>query len=132
VRTAPAAAGFPQAEEVWLNPADGERVIAWHAPPARRQPGRRLFPRQWWFATPAPSIAFKSLRPRGSGLIALSYRGLWRFVRQADRGRPHRGLRAPAYDFAAERYAGRIALWGESLGTGVAVALAAEKPVAPA
>ena len=34
-----------------------------------------------------------------------------------------------AYAFAAERYPGRIALWGESLGTGVAVALAAEKPV---
>src|SRR4029079_11290729 len=36
-----------------------------------------------------------------------------------------------AYDFAAARYgANRIVLWGESLGTGVAVALAAEQPVA--
>ena len=36
-----------------------------------------------------------------------------------------------AYDFAAARYpAARIALWGESLGTGVAVAIAAERPVA--
>jgi hypothetical protein len=35
-----------------------------------------------------------------------------------------------AYDFAAARYApARIVLWGESLGTGVAIALAAEKPV---
>ena len=35
-----------------------------------------------------------------------------------------------AYRFAAARYpAERIVLWGESLGTGVAVALAAEKPV---
>ena len=36
-----------------------------------------------------------------------------------------------AYAFAAARYpADRIVLWGESLGSGVAVALAAEKPVA--
>ena len=36
-----------------------------------------------------------------------------------------------AYDFAAACYgADRIVLWGESLGTGVAVALAAEQPVA--
>jgi hypothetical protein len=35
-----------------------------------------------------------------------------------------------AYDFAAARYPpGRIVLWGESLGTGVAVALAAEQPI---
>ena len=36
-----------------------------------------------------------------------------------------------AYDFAAARYpAERIVLWGELLGTGVAIALAAERPVA--
>ena len=35
-----------------------------------------------------------------------------------------------AYGFAAARYAAaKIALWGESLGTGVAVALAAERPI---
>src|SRR5206468_2340319 len=33
VRTSPAAAGFPQAEEVSLDTADGERVLAWHVPP---------------------------------------------------------------------------------------------------
>ncbi len=38
VRTAPAAAGFPQAQEVWLNPEDGERVIAWHVPPRGEKP----------------------------------------------------------------------------------------------
>ena len=50
-------------------------------------------------------------------------------------GRPtERGLiedAFAAYAFAAARYgAARIALWGESIGSGVAVALAAEKPVA--
>ena len=38
VRTPPAAAGFPAAQEVELNPADGERVIAWHVPPRGERP----------------------------------------------------------------------------------------------
>ena len=32
-RTTPAAAGLPQAQEVMLATADGERVIVWHVPP---------------------------------------------------------------------------------------------------
>src|SRR5260221_54438 len=32
-RTAPAAAGLPQAQEVVLETSDGERVIAWYVPP---------------------------------------------------------------------------------------------------
>jgi fermentation-respiration switch protein FrsA (DUF1100 family) len=62
--------------------------------------------------------------------VALSYRGYG-----GSSGRPSEsGLLADAgaaYAFALARYpAERIVLWGESLGTGVAVALAAEKPVA--
>ena len=34
-----------------------------------------------------------------------------------------------AYAFASKRYPDRIVLWGESLGTAVAIALAAEEPV---
>ena len=36
IRTAPAAAGLPEAEEVILDTADGERVMAWHVAAARR------------------------------------------------------------------------------------------------
>ena len=62
--------------------------------------------------------------------MALSYRGY-----AGSTGRPtEAGLIADAraaYDFAVKRYgAERIVLWGESLGTGVALALAAERPVA--
>src|SRR5882672_6766255 len=32
LRTAPGAAGFPEAEEHVLTTADGERVIVWHVP----------------------------------------------------------------------------------------------------
>jgi hypothetical protein len=72
---------------------------------------------------------FRKLAAAGIGLIGLSYRGYG-----GSSGKPtEAGLIADAraaYDFAVAHYPGRIALWGESLGTGVAVALAAEKPVA--
>ena len=61
-------------------------------------------------------------------IVGLSYRGYG-----GSTGTPsEQGLIADAraaYAFAAERYPGRIAVWGKSLGTGVAVALASEKPV---
>ena len=37
-RTAPADAGLPRAEEVTLPTSDGEKVIAWHVPPAPGKP----------------------------------------------------------------------------------------------
>src|SRR5262245_127636 len=37
-RTAPTQAGLPEAEEVVLDTADGERVIVWHIPPRGDQP----------------------------------------------------------------------------------------------
>ena len=39
-RTSPRAVGLPEAEEVVLDTADGERVIVWHVPP---RPGRPVF-----------------------------------------------------------------------------------------
>ena len=72
---------------------------------------------------------FKWLTADGIGLVALSYRGYG-----GSTGTPSEtGLvndAVAAYDFAAARYpAKRIVLWGESLGTGVAIALAAERKV---
>jgi len=73
---------------------------------------------------------FRKLLADGTGLLALSYRGYG-----GSSGSPtETGLitdAEAAYRFAADKYdAGRLALWGESLGSGVAVALAAARPVA--
>jgi fermentation-respiration switch protein FrsA (DUF1100 family) len=127
-RTAPAAAGFPEAEEHVLTTADGEKVIVWDVP---AKPGHDVilfFPGNGDFLAGRVS-RFKGMISDGSGLVALSYRGY-----AGSTGEPsERGLlqdAAAAYAFAAERYqAERIVVWGFSLGTGVAVALAAEKPV---
>ena len=127
-RTAPAAAGLPQAEEVVLDTPDGEKVIVWHLPP------RGDAPVALYFHGNGGSLRlrvdrFRRVAAAGVGIVALSYRGYG-----GSSGTPtEAGLiidARAAYAFAAARYpVSRIALWGESLGTGVAVALAAEKPV---
>jgi fermentation-respiration switch protein FrsA (DUF1100 family) len=128
-RVAPAEAGFLEAEEVLLKTADGERVIVWHVPPREGRPVVLYFHGNGG-ALRYRVDRFKVLIEPGNGLLALSYRGYG-----GSTGRPtETGLindAAAAYAFARERYpAERIVLWGESLGSGVAVAIAAEHPVA--
>jgi fermentation-respiration switch protein FrsA (DUF1100 family) len=128
LRTAPDVAGMPEAQEIELATADGERVIVWHVPPRDGMPvvlylhgnGASL---RW------RTQRFRALIDDGTGLVALSYRGYG-----GSSGAPSEaGLiadAAAAYAFAVDRYAPeRLVTWGESLGSGVAIALAAEKPV---
>jgi fermentation-respiration switch protein FrsA (DUF1100 family) len=128
-RTPPAQAGFPEAEEIFLDTADGERVIVWSVPP------RGDNPVILYFHGNGASLRyrtgrFRMLTAQGFGLVALSYRGYG-----GSTGSPSEdGLIADgraAYAFAAASHpAERIVLWGESLGTGVAIAIAAQEKVA--
>jgi fermentation-respiration switch protein FrsA (DUF1100 family) len=128
-RIAPAAAGLSEAEEIVLDTSDGEKIIVWHIPP------RGDAPVVLYFQGNGGGLAlragrFRAIASDGTGLAALAYRGY-----AGSTGRPSETgiLRdaAALYDFAAARYgAGRIVLWGESLGAAVAVALAADRPVA--
>jgi uncharacterized protein len=127
-RTAPAAAGFSAAREVTLETADGERVIAWHLPPEGDRPVILYFHGNGG-SLRLRAERFAALTADGTGLVALSYRGYG-----GSSGSPtEQGLirdAEAAYRFAAEHYpARRIVLWGESLGTGVAVAIAAAHPI---
>jgi uncharacterized protein len=127
-RTTPPAAGLPQAEEVTLTSADGEKLIAWHVPPQGMKPLVIYFQGNAG-ALDLRAGRFKWLIADGTGLVALSYRGYG-----GSTGKPSEaGLiddAAAAYNFAVARHpASRIVVWGESLGTGVAVALAAERKV---
>jgi fermentation-respiration switch protein FrsA (DUF1100 family) len=126
-RTPPAAAGFPQAEEVVLDTADGEKIIAWHVPPRGDRPVVIYFHGNGG-ALNLRVDRFQRIVAAGLGLLALSYRGYGGSTGKPTEAGLIEDARA-AYAYAAERYPGRIVVWGESLGTGVAVALAAEKPV---
>lgn len=124
----PAAAGLPEAEEVPLTAADGTQIHVWHVPPRDNKPVIV------YFHGNGGSLAgrverFRRVISDGIGLIGVEYRGYG-----GSGGSPsEQGLIADgeaAYAFAIARYpVPQIVLWGESLGSGVAVALAAEKPV---
>jgi uncharacterized protein len=128
VRTAPGSIGLAAAKEQVLTTADNEKVIVWHVP---AQPGHPLV---LFFPGNGDVLArrvdrFRALASDGTGLVALSYRGY-----AGSTGHPsEQGLlldAAAAYDFAAaQTSADQIIVWGASLGTGVAVALAAKRPV---
>jgi fermentation-respiration switch protein FrsA (DUF1100 family) len=128
-RTSPKAAGFPQAEEHVLQTSDGEQLVAWHVPPHDGKPvviffhgnGDILAWRAPWFT---------ALTADGTGLVAVSFRGY-----AGSSGSPtEAGLlndAEAAYAFAAQRYPpDRIVVWGYSLGSGPAVALAARHRIA--
>jgi len=128
-RTSPADAGLPQAEEIVLDTADGERIIAWYIPPRADRPVVLYFHGNGG-ALRLRAPRFAALARDGVGLVALSYRGYG-----GSSGQPSEtGLIADAqaaYAFALKHYGSdRLVLWGESLGTGAAVAIAAANPVA--
>jgi fermentation-respiration switch protein FrsA (DUF1100 family) len=124
----PRRGGLSEAEEMVLDTADGERLILWHVPPRDEQ---SIF---LYFHGTGGSLRwrderFRALISDGGRLVALSYRGYG-----GSSGRPtETGLiedAATAYSFAVARYpAERIVPWGESLGSALALALAAQNPV---
>src|SRR5215510_9653167 len=127
-RTAPAAAGLPQAQEVTLTSTDGEKLIAWFVPPKGPKPMIIYFHGNAG-ALDLRAGRFKWVIEDGTGLLALSYRGYG-----GSTGKPtETGLISDgmaAYDFALARAPARnLVLWRESLGTGIAIAVAAERQV---
>jgi fermentation-respiration switch protein FrsA (DUF1100 family) len=127
--TLPAQVGLALATEVTFQSEDGERLIAWYVPP---RGGKKLV---LYFQGNAGGLnlradRFNWLTGDGTGLLALRYRGYG-----GSSGRPSedgliRDAKA-AYAFAAAQVpAARIVLFGESLGTAVTLALAAERPSA--
>ncbi|MGV3633461.1 MAG: alpha/beta hydrolase [Pseudorhodoplanes sp.] len=129
VRIAPQDADFPQASEVELKAADGVRILAWTVPPKEGKPVILYLHGNGGSLAHRVS-RFRRLIDDGTGLVALSYRGYG----GSDGSPTEQGLIADAraaYDFARTTYPdSKIVVWGESLGSGVAVAIAGEKDVA--
>ncbi len=129
-RVAPADTGLEGFREVELPTADGERVIAWYAP---APPGR---PTVLYFHGNGGGLAnragrFGRYQNAGFGIFVMSYRGY-----SGSTGSPterHNIADARlAYDYLIKQglKPSDIVLYGESLGSGVAVQTAAAVPVA--
>jgi fermentation-respiration switch protein FrsA (DUF1100 family) len=127
-RTTVAEAGLLGFQDLTITTADGERLVAWWKPP---EPGRAVLV---YFHGNGGSLWNRRYRARllaedGRGLLMVSYRGY-----SGSTGVPtETGLREDAraaYVWATERVEpARVVLYGESLGSGVAVRLASEHPV---
>jgi uncharacterized protein len=123
-RVSPAAVGFAVAKEITLATSDGESVIAWHVAPRDGRPAIVYFHGNGGNLGHRVT-RFRALADAGYGLVALSYRGYGGSSgRPSESGIMHDA--AAAYTEASRRYGDNLVLWGESLGTAVAVTLAAE------
>jgi uncharacterized protein len=129
-RPSPATAGIPGVRVVTIRTADGLDLLAWLAPPADDQQPVLLY-----LHGNAGNIGYRALRMArmnsfGWGVLLLEYRGYG-----GNPGSPSEaGLNKDAQAaYAALRDMGlpgrRVLLWGESLGTALAVRLAADKAV---
>ena len=128
-RVTPAAAGLPQAREVSLTSSDGEKLIAWFVPPCGEGPLVIYFQGNAE-GLPARVGRFLWMIAAGYGVLALCYRGYGGSTGHPSEHGLIRDAEA-AYEFAhAHVPAKRIVLFGESLGTGVAVVLAATHEIA--
>ncbi|MDP1647468.1 MAG: alpha/beta hydrolase [Rubrivivax sp.] len=126
----PAAVWLPHVRAETLATTDGERIVVWWAAPRHASGPVYLYLHGNGAKLSARDRRLAMLSADGAGLLAVSWRGYG-----GSSGRPHEaGLLTDArtaYRALARRVdAARIVVFGESLGSTVAVMLAAEVPVA--
>lgn len=128
-RTPPLEAGLRGVDEVELKTPDGNTLIAWRSPPA---PGR---PTILYFHGNGASLANRAHRITrfqlaGLGVFMMTYRGYGGSTgRPTERDNVADAKRAYDHLIKAGLKPQDIVLFGESLGTGVAVQVAAAKEV---
>ena len=128
-RVAPASLGLTGVVETELATPDGERLVTWRAAARAGQPTLL------YFHGNAGNLASRANRARryteaGFGLLMLSYRGYGGSTGWPSEANNIADARL-AYDLLRSQGLGArdIVLYGESLGSGIAVQLAVEKPV---
>jgi fermentation-respiration switch protein FrsA (DUF1100 family) len=129
-RMMPGAAGLQNVVERIIATPDGERLIAWYGKAAPGQPTLLYFHGNGG-ALDGRAERIHNYLARGRGMFMMSYRGY-----SGSSGSPSEAANVADAKLAFNALVkegvspGEIILYGESLGTGVAVQVAAEKPVA--
>jgi hypothetical protein len=129
-RVDPTAINLPGVREIELAVGDGARVVAWYAP---ARPGQRTI---LYFHGNGAGLADRAERMRiatadGFGMLMMAYRGY-----AGSTGKPSEAANVAdalkAYDWLRGEGVApeRLVIFGESLGTGVATQVAAQRPAA--
>lgn len=130
-RTMPAidASLLPKARALGIETSDKERLGAWIIAPADQRPVLVYLPGALDnLSQPHRQARFAALTAHGLGLLAIDYRGYGVSTGAPSAAGFHRDARA-AYEAAARRFGPeRLVLYGESMGTVLATALALEVP----
>ncbi|MFQ5958933.1 MAG: alpha/beta hydrolase [Alphaproteobacteria bacterium] len=125
----PVSWGVPEMQPVALDTADGLRLLAWYRAAAA---GR---PTLVYFHGNAGHIGYRGEKVRpyldaGYGVLLLSWRGYGGNPGSpSEEGLYHDGRAALSYLAGEDVPPARVVLYGESLGGGVAVQMASERPV---
>jgi fermentation-respiration switch protein FrsA (DUF1100 family) len=126
---APGDHGLAGAERIEIPAADGTRLVGWWLPPKRDDKPVFLY-----FQGNANGLSrragrFGLLAEDGSGVLAISYRGYGGSGGAPSEARLHADARTILAELSRRVAPTRIVIFGESLGTGVALRLAAEARV---
>jgi len=133
---APATLGIPDGERVMVTAADGVELHGWYLPPRPRPPAGKLAGGLVWFYGNMETIEgiapiLRALRPPTIGVLALDYRGYGSSGGEPTEGGIYLDAEA-AWDFLRSRPeidSTRIAVYGRSIGSAVALYLATEHSV---
>ena len=129
MEVAPASVGLPNARILHLQTDDGETLLAWYVAPAAGRPLILYFHGNA-DGLAARDVRFQRLTASGDGLLAVEYRGYAGSTGSpTEAGLHHDAEAAYKEAMALEAPPGRLVVMGESLGTGVAIALAGRHPV---
>jgi uncharacterized protein len=130
VRTAPATIGLTAASERIIEAPDGEKIVAWYVAAKPGQPTLLYFHGNGGALAGRAALIAK-YAARGRGVFIMAYRGY-----SGSTGSPTEAANVAdaklAYDALMREGVKpqEIVIYGESLGTGVAVQVAREKPAA--
>lgn len=129
-RAETAGANLSGLEETMLTTSDGERLVAWIVPPREGKPVLLFFHGNAGnFGRGIRQARFRALTEDGTGLFAVNYRGYGGSTGMPTEDGLLLDARA-AYAEAVARFGQqRLIGYGESLGTGVVLKLAAEQPL---
>ena len=133
----PARFGIRDGQAVVIETGDGVRLAGWFLPAAPAPPAGGRAPVLVWFHGNAETVAaiasvLREFRPAGVAVLAVEYRGYGGSTGRPTVANVERDALLP-WDYLAHRGdidTTRVVVYGRSIGTGPAIALASARPIA--